>query len=96
VREFLARNKVDHAFTDVRKAPLDPAATVALVRRHRRALSKRGATVLEVAVAEATDAELEKLFLGREGTLRAPTISVGDTIFAGFDAAHFQKLVLGK
>jgi arsenate reductase-like glutaredoxin family protein len=95
VREFLARNKIEHGFNDVRKAPLDPEATVALVRRHRRALARRGASIVDLEVSKATDEELKKHFLGREGTLRAPTVSFGDTIFAGFDEAQFKKLLAG-
>ena len=95
MREFLARNKVAHAFTDVRKAPVSPEETVALVRRHARALAKRGAALVEIDPATATDAEIHKHFLGREGSLRAPTVSVGDTLVAGWDEATLRKLVLG-
>lgn len=93
VREFLARNAVEHTFEDVRKAPIPAEQAVALVRKHRRAFAKRGASMIEIDPAKASDTEIEKLFLGREGTLRAPTISVGDTIIAGFDEALFRKVL---
>jgi arsenate reductase-like glutaredoxin family protein len=92
VREFLARNDIGHAFNDVRARPVPADEAVALVRRHRKALAKRGSTVVELDPARATDEEIKKHFLGREGTLRAPTLSVGDTIFAGFDEASFRAL----
>jgi hypothetical protein len=96
VREFLAREDVAHAFVDVRKGPIAPKDTVAIVRKHARAIAKVGANLKELDPAKATDAEIQKLFLGREGTMRAPVVSVGDTIFAGFDADSFDRLILGK
>lgn len=90
MREFLARKKVAHEFIDVRKAPISADDTVALVRRHKRALAKRGSTMIEVDPEKATDEQIRKLFLGREGTLRAPTISVDDTLIAGFAADVFE------
>jgi arsenate reductase-like glutaredoxin family protein len=93
VREFLARNKVPHTFEDVRKSPVAPEDALALVRRHRLALVKRGKNVVQFEVAAASDEEILKHFLGREGTLRAPTVSVGDTIVAGFDEDTFVRLL---
>ena len=95
MREFLARNSVAHEFHDVRKVPLDAEQTVALVRRHRRAFAKKGPTLVAIDLATVTDAEIRKHFLGREGTLRAPTVSVGDTIVAGYDEAAFRSLLGG-
>jgi hypothetical protein len=42
VREFLARKKIEPEFDDIRKAPVSKAATVAIVRKHTRALAKVG------------------------------------------------------
>lgn len=92
MRGFLADKKIDHAFVDVRKAPLSKKDTLALVRKHRRAVATRGGKLFEVDVAGSSDEELLKLFLGREGTLRAPTVSDGTTILGGFDEATLAKL----
>ena len=92
MREFLARKQVEHQFVDVRKAPVPAGDAVALVRRHKRGLSRRGGKLVEVDPARAGDDELMKLFLGREGVLRAPTVSDGHTIIAGFDEAALRKL----
>ena len=43
-------------------------------------------------IAAASDEELRKLFLGREGTLRAPTVSDGTTVLSGFDEPALSKL----
>ena len=74
---------------------MSPEDTVALVRRHKVAIAKRGAAVVRLDPATASDDDIRKYFLGREGTLRAPTLSVGDTIVAGFDADTFAKLFPG-
>jgi arsenate reductase-like glutaredoxin family protein len=92
VREFLARNVLAHTFIDVRKAPISPKGTLALVRRHRVALAKRGKSLVQLDPRTASDEEILKHFLGREGTLRAPTVSIGDTIVAGFDEETFARL----
>ena len=92
MREFLAREQVEHALVDVRKGPIPADDAVAIVRRHRRALAKKGMKVIEVDPKTATDDELKRLFLGREGMLRAPTVSDGDTILAGFDEPLLRAL----
>jgi hypothetical protein len=85
VREFLARKAVEHAYVDVRKGPIPPKQAVALVRKHKRAIAKVGGKLREIDPKTATDAEIEKLFLGREGSMRAPCFSDGTTILGGFD-----------
>lgn len=92
MREFLARNEVEHGFRDVRKEPIPGDEAIALVRRHKRGVAKKGVKLVEVDISAASDAELRKLFLGREGTLRAPTLSDGTTVLAGFDEAALQEL----
>lgn len=92
MREFLARNEVEHGFRDVRKEPIPADEAIALVRRHKRGVAKKGAVLVEVEIARASDDELRKLFIGREGTLRAPTVSDGTTVLAGFDEAALRKL----
>lgn len=92
MREFLVRKKIEPAFEDVRKSPISKKETVAIVRKHTRALAKVGGKLKEIDPKTATDAEIEKLFLGREGTMRAPTMSDGSTIFAGFDEDTLESL----
>lgn len=92
MRGFLADKKIDHAFVDVRKAPISRAETLKLVRAHQHAVATRGGKLFRVEVAKATDEELLKLFLGREGSLRAPTVSDGKTIVGGWDEETLVKL----
>ena len=92
MRGFLADKKIDHAFVDVRKAPIAPKDALALIRQHRHAIATRGGKLFELEVAKASDDELLKLFLGREGTLRAPTVSDGTTLLGGFDEKTLARL----
>jgi arsenate reductase-like glutaredoxin family protein len=93
VREFLARKSIEPRFIDVRKGPIPPKETVAIVRKHKKAIAKLGGTMRSIDPKTATDAEIQKLFLGREGTMRAPVVSDGTTILAGFDEDSFVALV---
>ena len=93
MREYLAQNSVPYVFVDVRKAPLSRERTLALVREHRRALAKVGGKVQELDPVTATDAEIAKLFLGRQGAMRAPVVSANGVIFAGFDESTLRALV---
>ncbi len=93
MREFLARKAIEHQFEDVRKKPISPKDTVAIVRRHKKAMAKVGGQLRVVDPKTATDAEIQKAFLGREGTMRAPVVSDGTTILAGFDEASLSALV---
>lgn len=85
MREFLARKKIEPAYTDIRKTPISPKETIAIVRKHKRAIAKVGGKLREIDPRTATDDEITKLFLGREGTMRAPCLSNGKTILGGFD-----------
>lgn len=96
MREFLARTHQAHELHDVRKQPIDAAGAVALVRGHARAFAKRGSALVTLDPATATDEEIERLFLGREGSLRAPTVSIGDAIIGGWDEATALKLLAAK
>ena len=96
MREFLARTKLTPEYHDVRKQPVDADGAVALVRRHKRAFAKKGVALRTLDPAAATDAEIHALFLGREGSLRAPTLSVGDAIVGGWDEALIEKLLAEK
>ena len=65
MREFLARDSIEHRFVDVRKGPISPKETVAIVRKHKQAMAKVGGKLRTIDPKKATDAEIQKLFLGR-------------------------------
>lgn len=85
MREYLAREKLEPKYVDVRKGPIPPKETLAIVRKHTRAIAKVGGKLRELDPKTATDDEIKKAFLGREGTMRAPCVSDGTTILGGFD-----------
>lgn len=93
MREVLAREEIAHSFVDIRKAPIQPKETVAIVRKHKRALAKVGGKVKEIDPKKATDEEIKKMFLGREGTMRAPCVSDGKTILGGFDEETLASML---
>lgn len=93
MREFLAREEAEYSYVDVRKAPIKPKETIAIVRKHKRAIAKVGGKMREVDPKTATDAEIEKLFLGRESTMRAPCVSDGKTILGGFDEETMASMM---
>jgi arsenate reductase-like glutaredoxin family protein len=93
VREFLAREDVKHDYVDVRKGPIPPKQAVAIVRKHKRAIAKVAGKIHEIDPKTATDKEIEKLFLGREGTMRAPCVSDGKTILGGFDEETLASML---
>lgn len=77
----------------MRKSPVSADETLTLVRRYRHAYAKRGAALYEFDPKTATDAEILKLFLGREGNLRAPTIVIDDVILGGWDEPTVLRLL---
>lgn len=86
---------MQHRFEDVRKSPISAKDTVAIVRKHKRAIAKVGAKLRELDPKTATDEEIKKAFLGREGTMRAPCVSDGTTILGGFDADTLASMSEG-
>ncbi|MBI2391250.1 MAG: hypothetical protein HYV09_16795 [Deltaproteobacteria bacterium] len=92
MREFLARDSVEHEFVDVRKGPIRPKEAIAIVRKHKRAIAKVSGKLIELDPKTATEAEIRKAFLGREGTMRAPCVSDGKTILGGFDEETLVKM----
>ncbi|MBS2027990.1 MAG: hypothetical protein JST54_08820 [Deltaproteobacteria bacterium] len=93
VRGFLEDEQIAHDFVDVRKAPLDKSRALELARKHQEIAATRGGKLVRVKTIEATDAELEQLVLGREGNLRAPTVSNGKTLLCGFEKRALTALV---
>lgn len=93
MREFLARNKIEFNFEDVRKEPVSEADTLKLVRSYKHAYAKKGQKLLSFDPAKAKDEEILKAFIGNSGTLRAPTLAIDDTLIGGYDEALYDKLL---
>lgn len=94
-REFLLRNRVAYKNHDVRLHPVGPQEVIVYLRGATALFAKRGGTVVELSSGGAglTDQELITPFLGRSGTLRAPTLVTPAGVVAGWDKAVYQLLL---
>ena len=92
MRGFLAQEQIEVRFVDVRAAPIERRAALALARSHRELLATRGPKLHQIDPSRASDDELARLVLGREGTLRAPTLSDGKTMLCGFHQPSLRAL----
>jgi hypothetical protein len=69
---------------DARKQPIKPAGLKKLFAGRSRLLVARGRKLVDVQLGELGRAELEKLVIGRSGSLRAPTFLRGEDVMVGF------------
>ncbi len=70
---------------DARKHRMEWAAAWELARGCREVIAGRGARSHHLDPADpAQEAELRKRILGPRGTLRAPTLRIGDTLLVGY------------
>ncbi len=91
---FLATRKVTLAEeVDAKRAPIDAAGALRLLKGARHLYAARRKTVVHLDLVKdaPSRAELLALVLGPTGNLRAPTIRRGDTIIVGFDEATFAR-----
>jgi arsenate reductase-like glutaredoxin family protein len=89
------RNKVAYRNHDVRKDPIDPATTLAIVQACGEIFVKRGRGVLhrDLRKVEMSDDELLSHFLGRSGTMRAPVLRTAGAIMAGFEESVYRQIL---
>ena len=80
---------------DVRKDPIDAAATLVLVRGCDEVYAKwgRGVVYRDLRKVDVSDEELLKHFLGRSGTLRAPVLKTPTAIMAGFEESVYRRIL---
>ena len=80
---------------DSRKEKLGRTQALQLARNASHLWVARGkiAKHIDLKKDKPTDQELAKLILGPTGTLRAPTIRRGKTLFVGFNEAEFAELL---
>jgi arsenate reductase-like glutaredoxin family protein len=91
------RNKVAYRNHDVRKDPVDPETTLAIVRGCDEIFAKWGRGVFhrDLRKDQVSDEELLKHFLGRSGTMRAPVLRTPAGIMAGFEESVYRQLLKG-
>jgi len=84
---------VKYESIDVRENPLEAKEARALVKKHSRLIAFTGKkqTEIDLKKEKISDEELDKLILGRSGTLRAPCLGVDQTFFAGYNMEVYKK-----
>lgn len=81
----------------MRQSPVSADEALALAQKAHHVYGKVGRTVHHhnVKTDGPPDAALvERLLLGRSGTLRAPVLQVGTTLVAGWDEDLYRELLL--
>ncbi|RMF83038.1 MAG: hypothetical protein D6739_07780 [Nitrospirae bacterium] len=89
------RNQVAYRNHDVRLHPVGPEGILPYLRAAPALFAKRGRKVVELPPRGEglSDAELVAPFLGRSGTLRAPTLVTPLGVVAGWDEATYRRLL---
>ena len=97
-REFLLQNNVEFQSHDVRKEPIDKDAVMAILSQKMDFYEKKGKKVIHFNRQKDNPSEevLLKMFLGRSGFLRAPVLSGGSWIMAGFEVESYKGLLSGE
>jgi hypothetical protein len=82
---------------DAGKSRQGREAALALAKSVRRVVTGRGKNVVvfDMAADPPDDDMLAAALLGRTGTLKAPTLKLGDTLLVGFNEEAYRR-VLGK
>jgi len=80
---------------NARKTPIGDESGEAIwgvVARAARVLIASGKKIIELRPDTARRENILPLVSGRSGTLRAPTILVGDTLYVGFSEELYRQL----
>jgi arsenate reductase-like glutaredoxin family protein len=77
----------------VEQAPIDREGTLALARRARRFLVKRGDGIVELdrALQPVGESDALALLLHEDGLLRVPVLLVGDVLVRGFTDDLYRR-----
>ncbi len=79
---------------DARKARLGPADLDTVLAGVEQILVARGKKVVELKPGDGLDVEeLQRLVLGRSGTLRAPVARAGKSCLVGFNEAAWSSVL---
>lgn len=85
--EVLERTQTEvKEIIDARKVKIEADEAWELLSSGEKILIAKGKKVIEVDTKDADRFEVLKASLGRSGSLRAPTIKVGDKWIVGFNA----------
>ena len=93
-QEVLDANDVQvETYSDTRKEKLDTRATWELVKNARSLHVAKGKQIEHLTPGRDSQDQILEAILGRTGTLRAPTVQIGDDYFVGFNAELYARVV---
>jgi len=91
--EVLERKNIDVEETvDARKVKIVGDVAWKLLNSAKKVYMAKGKKLIEVDMAEADRFSVMQVALGRSGTLRAPSVRIGDTWIVGFNEEVYNKL----
>ena len=76
---------------DAKKEKIDEADAWRMIKRHGRVLIAKGKNVVEYTPTEENRQEVLKQAMGRSGNLRAPSLTVEDTLYIGFNESMYNR-----
>jgi arsenate reductase-like glutaredoxin family protein len=90
-QEVLGAAKLEQAeVIDARKQKIEEEDAWQRIRSCERVVIAKGKQMVEKTTDEKNKAEILKMAMGRSGSLRAPTLLVGDTLLIGFNDAMYD------
>ncbi len=86
LRRFLSEKNVEVTEKiDARKVKIEADEAWELLSSGSKIMLAKGKSIIEIDTKDADRFEVLKTALGRSGSLRAPTIKLGDTWIVGFN-----------
>ena len=82
--------------TDARKEKLEADAVWELLESAEQVVVAKGKSVETFQPDEVNQESIIKAVLGRSGSLRAPTIRIGEVFYVGFNETLYTKIPFGN
>ncbi|MBU0908240.1 MAG: hypothetical protein KKA54_09500 [Proteobacteria bacterium] len=93
-QESLGRTKIQiKKEVNARQEPLEAQKTWDLLADSNKILIASGNKIREYSPGPDKKEEILKIVLGRSGTLRAPTLKIGNTFYIGYSNEMYDELV---
>jgi len=93
-QESLGRTDVEiKTEVNARQEPLEAQKAWDLLADSQKILIASGNKIREYSPQQDKKDEILKIVLGRSGTLRAPTLKIGNTLYIGYNNEMYDQLV---
>jgi len=87
------KNIIVKETVDARKIKIEADEAWGLLSNGKKIILAKGKKIVEMDTAEADRFEVLQIAMGRSGTLRAPTINLGDTWVVGFNEEIYNEKI---